>query len=170
MHNYDAQLEQFLSYFFASEYQRNTILVFTSDHATYPEPAMIVAVKGEEYQPYFVDRIPLLIHAPSVQLPERYDADGRTSVDLAPTLLNLLGIQDRSNSFLGRSIFEGQRLLPFGMVAIGRQFFATDKNGVHSEESMPVAYQENFLKYKAYILKYYQLEKADRIYRASQIP
>jgi phosphoglycerol transferase MdoB-like AlkP superfamily enzyme len=169
MHNYDAQLEQFLSYFFASEYQRNTILVFTSDHATYPEPAMIAAVKGEEYQPYFVDRIPLLVYAPGIQLPKRYDADGRTSVDLAPTLLNLLGIQDRSNSFLGRSIFERHRLLPFGMVAIGRQFYATDKDGVHSEENMPAVYQENFLKYKAYIQQYYQLEKADRIYRASQI-
>jgi len=170
MHNYDAQLARFVSYFFASSYAKNTVLVFTSDHATYPEPDMVAAVKGEEYQPLFVDRIPLLIHAPGVQLPERYDANGRTSVDLAPTILNLLGVQDRSNSFLGRSIFEGHRLLPFGVAAIGNQFYATDKQGVYNEHALPETYQTAFLKYKAYIQNYYRLEKADRIYRSSQVP
>src|SRR5690606_39782458 len=39
LHNYDAAFGQFLDWFDRSPYARNTILVVTADHSTYPEPA-----------------------------------------------------------------------------------------------------------------------------------
>jgi len=164
MHNYDRQLGQFLNYFFASEYAKNTILIFTADHATYPEPPFVDAVRGESYQPYFVDRIPLAIYDPAHVLPQTFDADGRSSIDFAPTLLHLLGVQKVANSFIGRSIFDTKRIVPFGVAAIGGDIFMTTRDGVVMEPGVSPAYKEQFRKYADYIRTYYTLEKENRIF------
>lgn len=164
MHNYDRQIGQFLNYFFSSKYAKDTILVFTADHATYPEPPFVDAVRGENYQPYFVDRIPLAIYDPAHVLPQEFDADGRSSIDFAPTLLHLLGVQKVANSFIGRSIFDAKRIVPFGVAAIGGDIFMTTRDGVVMEPGVPLGDKEQFLKYADYIRTYYTLEKENRIF------
>ncbi|OOG38106.1 hypothetical protein B0E51_14735 [Rhodanobacter sp. C05] len=162
LHNYDHAVGTFLDYFFASEYAKNTILIFTADHATYPDPAYR-QVAGKDYQPYFVDQIPLLIYDPFHRLPATYDANGRTSIDLAPTLLQLLGVRRVDNSFLGTSLFEDNHQ-PIGFSAIGREFYATDAHGVYPEGSIPATYLKPFTDDKAAVEDYYRLEKANRIF------
>jgi phosphoglycerol transferase MdoB-like AlkP superfamily enzyme len=63
-----------------------------------------------------VDRIPLLVYHPGLELPAQFDATNASSIDLAPTLAHLMGLENRPNSFLGRSIFERviDRSLAFG--------------------------------------------------------
>ena len=162
LHNYDHAIGTFLDYFFASEYAKNTILVFTADHATYPDPAYRQAA-GNDSQPYFVDQIPLLIYDPFHRLPATYDANGRTSVDLAPTLLQLLGIRRADNSFLGTSLFEDNRRR-IGFAAIGNEFYATDAAGVYPEGNIPPPYLKPFADDKATVENYYRLEKTNRVF------
>ena len=124
MHKYDTSVGSFLDYFFSSPVAENTILIVTSDHATYPEPPTVDAFDGSDYAPYFVDRIPLMIYSPYHKLPTRFDAKVRTSVDFAPTLLHLLGSVDVEHAFLGRSIFEDASGPGIKLASIGNEYFA----------------------------------------------
>lgn len=165
LHNYDHAIGDFLDYFFASPYAKNTILILTADHATYPDQDYR-AVAGADYKPLFVDRIPLIIYDPRHQLPAVYDAQGRTSIDLAPTLMQFLGIQHGNNSFLGTSLFEKDNR-QIGFAAIGNEFFATDIAGVYPENSVPAKYAKSFSEGKQLVESYYQLEQQNRIFQAA---
>lgn len=165
-HNYDLEFGRFLDYFLSSSYAKNTILIFTTDHATFPEPPFR-AVAGDNYKPYFVDRIPLLIYDPFHQLPSSLDVRGRTSLALAPTIMQLLGIRSGLNSFVGHTLFSPKKL-PFGMVAMGQEFFATDEHGVYNENEVPATYRADFNKRKQVVELYYRLERENRIFKAIQ--
>lgn len=166
LHNYDHALGKFLDYFFASPYAKNTILILTADHATYPEQPFRSAV-GSNYRPLFVDRIPLIVYDPTHKLPAIYDAQGRTSIDFAPTLMQLLGVQNADNSFLGTSLFE-PRGGSMGFAAIGNQFYATDADGVYPEDDVPTKYARQFSEEKKRVQTYYQLETENRVFPAMQ--
>jgi len=162
LHNYDHAFGRFLDYFLASPYARNTILILTSDHAAYPEPAFR-EVAGSDYRPYFVDRIPLIVYDPIHGLPTALDVQGRTSVDFAPTLMHLLDIRSGDNSFLGSSLFESNKD-PIGFAAIGQQFYATSAQGLYPEDSVPSQLEGEFSKRKAEVETYYQLERENRLF------
>jgi len=162
LHNYDQALGSFLDSFFASPYANNTILILTADHATFPDPSYRAAA-GSDFQPYFVDQIPLLIYDPFAHLPATFDAHGRTSIDLAPTLLQLLDVPRGDNSFLGMSLFEDNHQ-SIGFSAIGNEFFAIDANGVHPEQALPMVHNQAFAADKAKVERYYQLERQHRIF------
>lgn len=161
LHNLDHAIGQFLDYFLASPYAKNTVLVLTTDHATFPETPYR-AVAGPHYQPFFVDTIPLVIYDPVHALPATFDAHGRTSIDFAPTLLHLLGVKYGDNAFMGRSLFDPPYRAA-GLAAIGGEFFATDTTGVHPEGNIPAKDQEAFEQAKREAKAYYQLELQNRI-------
>jgi phosphoglycerol transferase MdoB-like AlkP superfamily enzyme len=162
VHDFDLALGRFLDYFFASPYARNTILILTADHATYPEPAYRELMDAS-YKPYFVDRIPLIVYDPTHALPPTFDASGRTSVDFAPTLMQLLGIRKAGNSFLGTTLFEPAEE-QFGFAAIGNDFLATDRHTVYAEAELPDIYRAEFERRKAAVQLYYRLERENRIF------
>ena len=100
---------------------KNTIIIFTSDHASYMEKAYLDAmaeVTSVKPKQSFWDTIPLIIYDPTRELPNSYDAKVRTSVDFTPSLLHYLGVANRSNSFVGESIFETEanRKRTYGVV------------------------------------------------------
>src|SRR3546814_2786769 len=103
---------RFYRWFARSRYADNTLLIFTSDHAHYPEPSYVQVARDERtgddgYDPYFVDRIPMFVRAPWLEMPARFDAHDRTSPGLAPTVLSLLGIVRE----IGRAHVELQSLM-----------------------------------------------------------
>lgn len=105
--NYDDAFGRFWAYFRQSDLFDNTVVVFTSDHAHFQGRDFVGLVSNQaDYQPYFVDRIPLLVYHPGLELPAAFDAANASSIDLAPTIAHLLGLANRPNSFIGRSIFE----------------------------------------------------------------
>jgi len=163
MHNFDAQLGKFLDYFQNSSFSDNTVLIITADHATYPEPAVVKALKGDDYQAYFVDRIPLIIHHGGLALPMSFDADYRTSVDFAPTLLHLLSLQNVKNAFMGFSIFEQAPAHHMPLAAMGEEFYDIGPSGISKatgtgdEDAKHVAYQN-------YVRMYYWLESQNRVF------
>ncbi len=109
IYSLDKAFGVFWDYFSNSSFARNTIVIFTSDHAPYMEKPYLEALEKigtTTPQPSFLDTIPLIIYDPTRELPESYNAKTKTSIDFAPSLLHYLGISNRKNSFIGESIFE----------------------------------------------------------------
>ena len=101
-YNQDYWLGAFLQKFDASAFAKDTILVFTSDHATYPGRDF-TELFGE--YDYFVGEMPLIFYNKFI-MPAKKDAGGLNSLALTPTILDMLGFRGEANHFLGHSLFE----------------------------------------------------------------
>lgn len=109
IHNFDHAFGRFWNYFKSSPYSNNTIIIFTSDHSHFHDKSFVDAFDGPDYQKIFIDNIPLIIHDPLRSLPEEYDAEISSSIDLTPTLAHYFGLENTRNPFMGTSIFESQQ-------------------------------------------------------------
>jgi len=89
----------------------NTIFVFVADHCANSA--------GKSKIPVDRYRIPAIIHAPKIVSPRQVDTLA-SQIDLAPTLLAMLGLKDESH-FVGRDILS----MPAGE---GRAFLSTYQN------------------------------------------
>lgn len=102
-YNLDAQFGIFFEKFKESQLSKNTIIIFTSDHATFVDNDFRESFPNYKRNHGMVDEIPLYIYFSGVQ-PLEIDVNGRNSLGLAPTILDLVDISD-SNYFLGNSLF-----------------------------------------------------------------
>lgn len=100
-HDMDFQFGKFIDEFNKSKFSENTIVIFTTDHATFVD---------DEYRSSFpkntrvqgnLDRIPLFIYYKGIN-PEVINVDGKNSVNLTPTILDYLDYS-AGNYFLGQS-------------------------------------------------------------------
>jgi len=126
-HNYDAQFGVFIEQFLLNDYFNNTIIIFTTDHATFPSPEYKNAFKSE--QKYFVSEIPLLIFYNGIEH-KIINAKGRNSICLTPTILDILNIKDYGNYFLGSSLFLDDISEIETISAIGDDFYSTKEDAV----------------------------------------
>lgn len=126
-HNYDALLGEFFKKMDGAGVFDNTVLVFTADHASYPVPEFKKTFNSD--QETFIDKVPLFIYTDGIQA-KRYDAGGRNTLDIAPTILDLLDIEDYSNYFLGTSLFRNDADELSWVSAIGTDFYTTEDNKV----------------------------------------
>ncbi|MDR2303872.1 MAG: LTA synthase family protein [Treponema sp.] len=126
-HNFDLQFGNFFENFTAGEISNNTILIFTTDHASYNSPEYKKAFKSS--QKYFVNTIPLFIYRKGIGH-DIVDANGRNSLDLAPTVLDLLHINKHGNYFLGSSLFLQNDNTLEKISAIGDDFYYTGNDPV----------------------------------------
>lgn len=164
MHNYDHHVGNFIKHFFSSEISKNTILIITSDHATYPEPKYSSLISmGDNFNYYFIDMIPLIIYNPFLKMPLVFDAKGKTSLNFAPTLLHLLNINQDNNYFMGSSIFETSQNKTIELAAIGHDYYLVDGNVVHHASSIPETLQQEFRLQRNKIMNYYFLESRNMI-------
>lgn len=171
IHNLDAQFGRFYRWFAKSRYADNTLLVFTSDHAHYPEPSYVQVARDERtgddaYDPYFVDRIPMFVRAPWLEMPARFDAHDRTSLGLAPTVLSLLGIEGARNSFVGQSIFRPYRSGDPGLriAPLGPSVYAIHDGHVYAPGKIPAAMAARYEHEVARARRYHALESEGRIF------
>ena len=141
LHNYDVAIGAFLEYFYASPYAKNTILIFMSDHAKYPDKPYI-KVAGPELQHYFVDRIPLLILDPYHVLPHTFDAEGRNPLDLAHPCCSCLALTRSRTAFLGITL--RTRKFQASSLALGDEYYMTISKGVFSSSSIPSGLETTF--------------------------
>ena len=108
------------------------ILVITTDHALFPEPDYVNMHESSDYVPSFVSRVPLIIRAPNIY-PGRLDVSGRNSVDLLPTVLDLVEMGDIPVHFAGRSLFlRDSADQAYYISAIGDDFYLTHGDRVVS--------------------------------------
>lgn len=101
-HNMDAQFGRFMERFEDSDATSDTLLVFTTDHASYQDADAADAF-SYPLSYGFINEIPLCFYYKGME-PQRIDVGGRNSLCLTPTLLDYLDISDE-NYFLGTSLF-----------------------------------------------------------------
>ena len=107
-HYCDWAFGEFMERLRDSGLMENTLIVFTADHATYVDDEYILTFYPDyERDHAFCDKIPLIFYYDGIT-PETIDADGRNSLDLAPTIMDYLDI-DSPNYFLGTSLFQQSR-------------------------------------------------------------
>ncbi len=99
----DIQIGTFIKAFEQSDLFDNTVLIFTADHCSYQDTDFSNAYPYYRRKSTVIDTIPLMIYYKGVT-PETYDALGRNSLDMAPTVLDFLDLSGK-NSFLGESLF-----------------------------------------------------------------
>ena len=118
------------------------------------DPPVIEAFGDDpDFGRYFVDEVPLIIHAPQWELPATWDARNASSIALAPSLLHLLGFTDDAHADAP----------PISMAALGDQLFYIGDWGVAAEP--PEEFAEEFTTETGRIQAYYQLERQNRIFR-----
>jgi phosphoglycerol transferase MdoB-like AlkP superfamily enzyme len=110
IHNLDHAFGQFWDYFKQSDLYSNTVVILTSDHAHYPDRDFVSALRNDPlYQPYFIDRIPLVIYDPFKELPTEFDANYSSSIDFAPSMAHWFGLDNQENPFVGNSMFDNKK-------------------------------------------------------------
>lgn len=102
-YNLDCCFADFMANIKNDGIDENTIIIFTTDHATYYDNDFSNAFPKYNREDVFIDRIPLFIYYKGVENVD-IDTNGRNSLDLSPTVLDLLDIS-QENYFLGESLF-----------------------------------------------------------------
>ena len=110
---------------------KNTIIVFTTDHTSFvtPEYKNTFGIEKDD----FWNTIPLIMYIPGQKNTE-IDANGRNSLGLTPTILDILNLEDAKNMFLGSSLFmrnptEYEHIFSEGATLL------TNKNGTREIET-----------------------------------
>ncbi len=131
IHNYDDAFGKFWRYFQESGYASNTVVIFTADHARYSDRDYVDLMQEQsDYLPYFVDKIPLVIYDQNMELPQDYDAQHATSLNLAPSIAHLLGLKNGPNAFTGRSIFEANNLGGDAIASADQEHYLINSEGI----------------------------------------
>lgn len=99
----DFQFGRFLAEWKESPLSRDTLLIFTTDHATYADDDFLSAFPDYGRDNPCLDRIPLYFYCDGIE-PASVDAGGRNSLDLAPTVFDYLDLS-APKYFLGQSLF-----------------------------------------------------------------
>jgi phosphoglycerol transferase MdoB-like AlkP superfamily enzyme len=133
IYNTDKSFGKFWSYFKTSPYKDNTIVILTADHA-HTASVLLDEVADASYKKENFDDMTFVIYAPQNNLPSEMTVYG-SSLDFAPSLLNLLGINHVENSFMGRSIF-GDRQQTKGAIGLiyNRKLFLVNKESYQAEK------------------------------------
>lgn len=153
-YSYDKYMGQFLQRFMASKLHENTVLVFTSDHSTYPDPPAVQA--DDRMARYFVDTIPLMIYWKGVEH-RTINVNGKNSLDLAPTVLSLLKVKNGRNLFLGCTFFEECRMDHISN--LGMEYILTDKDNSYSEPLVPMDKKGYFYESRKLIEQYKTMDQ-----------
>ena len=171
-HNFDKLFGAFWEYFKSSKYYENTLVVLTSDHATYPGKEFKQLIRdSRNYPGLFIDEIPLLIYHPEIKNRVEIDANYSSSINLAPTLAHLLGVENQSNHFVGTSLFDESTPLLRGFSASrdtvytlhsANYRFFTYKKGRQANEG----FENSSIQYE--LLKYWHsLELNNKVWKKS---
>lgn len=104
-YNVDYQFGLFMEKLENSLLKDDTIIIFTTDHATYQDDSFDISFPNAERSFITIDEIPLFIYYEGIE-PQSIDVKGRNTLNLAPTILDYLDIS-ASNYFMGTSLFSG---------------------------------------------------------------
>ena len=144
----DCQFGEFMRKFEQSPMADHTIIVFTTDHATYQDSFYADCFPDYERPCREVDTIPFFIYYKGVAQ-EEIDARGKNSLSLAPTIMDYLDIST-PNYFLGASLFDLNDANDYQTVFTdGIYIMTTDYGNIRELEG------EEYDRMAAYLDKYY---------------
>ncbi len=139
----DKSFGEFIKEFEKSTIYENTIIIFTTDHATYTDLEFKETFPNYEKTLQSFDKIPLFIYHKDV-VAQNIDVKERTSINLAPTILDYLDIGGE-NYFLGESLFSDYDNELDRMYYDGSIFKI--KDGIITNETENSAIKEKIIKY-----------------------
>lgn len=122
----------------------NTIIIFTSDHATYKDSDYIKTFRN--YYKRFhtgLDIIPFFIYDYSNGVKQEINVNGRNSLDISPTILDYININS-DNYFLGESLFCDKHKNEYDYI-----FYDTNVYG-YTKDNKINDFQNNYYKNKIY--------------------
>lgn len=124
-HCSDQALGTLGEFLLAPERRDHVLWALTGDHASFRTLANDSVFQGLGTGWSF-DRLPLLIHDPVHALPRSVDVLSG-SLDVAPTLLHLLGLEGAPTDMMGHSVFGSRAQVPFlaGRIGSRRAFVKT---------------------------------------------
>lgn len=126
--NYDKWFGKFFKEFQSNTKYDNTILIVTTDHASFNSPEYKKALNSNQQS--FISEIPFIIYYKGVE-PKKISVSGRNSLSLTPTVLDLLDHQEEKNYFLGSSLFNSKDVTIYETIsAIGDSYFKTSVDGI----------------------------------------
>lgn len=99
----DQQFKKFMDRFNSSPISENTVLIFTTDHATYVDDEYKKAFPNENRDHVSLDKIPFFIYYKGVSS-QTIDVNGKNFLNMTPTVLDFLDYSS-TNYFLGTSLF-----------------------------------------------------------------
>lgn len=110
LHNFDHELGLFMDWLQKSPFANNTLVILTTDHTHFPDKEYQDVMKkyprlAEKFKPFFTDKIPLIIYN-THNLPHYYNAEDKTSLYFAATIMHILGHKNYRNAFLEGSVFD----------------------------------------------------------------
>jgi phosphoglycerol transferase MdoB-like AlkP superfamily enzyme len=168
IHNMDDAFGKFWRYFKQSKFSKNTMIIFTSDHAHYyceEYKHTLEDYKEKNYHNIFIDRVPLLIYNPYSKLPSEFDTKQGTSIDLTPSILNLLKVKQESNSFIGHSLFEQNRK-NIGIGSFGNSFYLIKENNlIYGKHNVLQEDKNRFNVIHKFIDYLHELEKENKVFK-----
>lgn len=124
-YNADCGFGNFLEVFQNSRFAENTMIVLTTDHGSYVDNEYAASFSENERNHNMIDEIPLMIYYNGVE-PAVYDVNGRNSLCMVPTVMDLLDL-DHENMFLGSSLFSDSPAHRFETItAIGLDLSSTE--------------------------------------------
>ncbi len=127
LHCSDQLIEKFLERVEASGFLDNGVVVLTGDHHVFPNPKM-----KELFGADAVDdrRLPLLVLD---RIKPHAAVAAGASYDLAPTVLDLLGVEHTARFALGRSLLR---------TSSARDYFPTRYHDIHQGKDVPTVYSD----------------------------
>ncbi len=127
--SFDQAFGIFWQYFKNSPYYHNTMVIVTADHAMPPTVEYKKAFDLPIQPNYFFEEIVLLVFDKRYELPKTFDTKA-SSLDLVPSVLQMLAINHFSNPFLGLSIFSDRQDYPRVLATMLNRFYINDEWGI----------------------------------------
>lgn len=125
----DKQFGSFFEKFLNSDLLDDTILIFTTDHATYNDLDFTSAFPDYKRLAPDCDKIPLYIFYNNCRT-QYIDVGGGNFLNLVPTILDFLDISD-TNYFIGDSLFNPDKNELSNQFHCLSSYYKTDSEGIH---------------------------------------
>jgi phosphoglycerol transferase MdoB-like AlkP superfamily enzyme len=143
----DIAFGKFWSYFKTSKFYDNTIVVLTADHAIPPTVQYKKLIGDMAHPNYFFGEIACIIFDQRYHLPKRFKTKA-SSIDLVPSILQLIEINDIQNPFLGLSIFSDRKHYPSLLCTMMDAYYVHSDRGIqhfsyHQEPDFFEKYNHN---------------------------
>lgn len=123
----------FWEYFRKSPYYDNTIVVVTADHTIPPTVQYKKFIGAANHDTSFYDEIALIIFDRRYDFPRRLRVKSN-SIDLVPSILHLMDINNETNSFQGLSVFTDRKEKPSLVCTLMDSYYVHDVDGIHKYE------------------------------------
>ena len=127
--NFDHAFGEFWEAFMHSPLKENTIVILTGDHVLPASNESFEATQEKPNSYKSFDKLALIIYDPTNKLHGTYSANA-TSLDLAPSIMQMIGEKDHENQFQGYSLFSDRPEIGGAASIISKSLLTINKGNI----------------------------------------